>query len=115
MLLYGNSDLVLPEDHAPPEATVKRSSVEHDGVFDVVAGIRHHRDRRVLTARNLWATQQAHDTREKKKNRASVSDTPYGRGPPHLRNILEILYLIRLYLIHLIIPYYTLLYLTIPY
>lgn len=53
-----DSDLVLSEDHAPPEATVKGPSVQHDGVLDVVAGVRHHRNRRVLASRNLWASRR---------------------------------------------------------
>lgn len=38
------TDLVLPEDHAPPEAPVEGPLVEHDGVFDVVARVRHDGD-----------------------------------------------------------------------
>lgn len=54
-LFYGtcNTDHVLSEDHAPSKASVQGSPVEHDGVFNVVAGVRHNGNRCILTPRYL--------------------------------------------------------------
>lgn len=67
------SHLVLPEDHASPEPSIEGSPVEHDGVFDVVAGVGHHRDGRVLPSGYLQpARARAVDVRIRTRGRVDM-------------------------------------------
>lgn len=45
--------LVFSEDHTSSEASIQGSPVEHDGIFDIIPGVRHNGDAGVLTSGNL--------------------------------------------------------------
>ena len=75
----------LLEHHAPAEAAVERRAIEDERVLNVVPGVAHHGDRRVVAGGQLLVTDEVDRTRLHERRLL-----PYQDGGCHMRTVVAI-------------------------